>query len=414
MKFIKIEDFKIISDYRKVFFVKQFDSQLNKYVEELSKILSLQYGLKFNYIFKEEIHKLKLEKNKDINIVTVDPRIYKEFSGNSNFNCILFIVSVEENFSNLKNLSRYIFSNKINKKKNLIFKLSYFKKFLFENYPKKKILGILNNLLSFINLNIKKRYLYKKFWIPILVINDIAYRGNYIGLGKYNYVYNKNDQYLKKYQFIVDKLEDEESKEIFKITNFSKPKYIWNHYFKSLFSYPHYTEFLPKNEKSVILNLGVANGFEIPYFLTQNVSKIINVDPTGDELLHSYVKIFCELNNEKVIFNRKYLYDDKRVYLKSKEGKTSVIEIIKEYKLKSLDYIKSDIEGSEVHLLKELEIVVEKFRPILALSIYHRHPIEEQIIEIPYFLISKLKDYKFYIRHYTYNKWDTIIYCCPC
>ena len=168
-----------------------------------------------------------------------------------------------------------------------------------------------------------------------------------------------------------------------------------------------------KNEKSIILNLGVANGFEIPYFLTQNVSKIINVDPTGDELLHSYVKIFCELNNEKVIFNRKYLYDDKRVYLKSKEGKTSVIEIIKEYKLKSLDYIKSDIEGSEVHLLKELENVVEKFRPILALSIYHRHPIEDQIIEIPYFLISKLKDYKFYIRHYTYNKWDTIIYCCP-
>ena len=221
MKFIKIEDFKIISDYRKVFFVKQFDSQLNKHVEELSKILSLQYGLKSNYIFKEEIYKLKLENNKDINIVTVDPRIYKEFSGNSNFNCILFIVSVEENFSNLKNLSRYIFSNKINKKKDLIFKLSYFKKFLFENYPKKKILGILNNLLSFINLNIKKRYLYKKFWIPILVINDTAYRGNYIGLGKYNYVYNKNDQYLKKYQFIVDKLEDEESKEIFKITNFS-------------------------------------------------------------------------------------------------------------------------------------------------------------------------------------------------
>ena len=52
MKFIKIEDFKIISDYRKVF-VKQSDSQLNKYVEELSKILNLQFGLKFNFILKE-------------------------------------------------------------------------------------------------------------------------------------------------------------------------------------------------------------------------------------------------------------------------------------------------------------------------------------------------------------------------
>ena len=180
MKFIKIEDFKIISDYRKVFFVKQSDSQLNKYVEELSKILNLQFGLKFNFIFKKDIYKLKLDNNQDINIVTVDPRVYEEFSENPNLNYILFIVSVEENFSNLKNLSRYIFSNKINKKKDLIFKLSYFKKFLFENYPKKKILGILNNLLSFINLNIKKKYLYKKFWIPILVINDIAYRGNYI------------------------------------------------------------------------------------------------------------------------------------------------------------------------------------------------------------------------------------------
>ena len=94
-------------------------------------------------------------------------------------------------------------------------------------------------------------------------------------------------------------------------------------------------------------------------------------------------------------------------------GKTTVNKIINEYKLESLDYIKSDIEGFEVYLLKELEVIVKRFRPTLALSIYHRHPIEEQIIEIPYYLISKLKNYKFYIRHYTYNKWDTIIYCCP-
>ncbi len=338
---------------------------------------------------------------------------YTKLIKNNVNNVLLYIISVEENFSNLRNFYKYINSNNIEDKNKLVFKLSYFKKFLFDNYPKKKILGFLNILLSFLGLNLRKKYFYKNFWIPVIVINELAYKGNYIGLGKYNYFYTKDKKYLEKYNFIIKNLADNESKNIFQISNFGKPRFVWKHYFDNLTSYPHYTEFLPEKKNSIVLNLGVANGFEIPYFLNSNVSKLINVDPTGDKLLHSYVKIFCEQNIDKIIFNKKFLYGDDRVYIKSDEGKTTVNKLIEEYNLDRLDMIKSDIEGFEVNLLDELEQITSKFRPILALSIYHRNPIPDQIIEIPFFLITKLKNYKFYIRHYTYNKWDTIIYCCP-
>ena len=413
MKFIKLNDFEKIEKYKKNYLIKEDNIIFQNYVNELSNILNLKFDLKFDLIDYEDATELFKKKNDKINIFTISPKKYEKLIENKVDNAFLYIVSVEENFSNLNNFSKYVNSNNIKNKKKLIFKLRYFKKFLFDNYPKKKIIGFFNRLFSLVNLNIKKRYIYKSLWIPILVFNDTVYKGNYIGLGKYNYVYKKSNEYIKKYNFIIDNLEDEESKYVFKISNFAKPKFIWEYYFKNLVSYPHYTEFLPKRKNSVILNLGVASGFEIPFFLDSNISRLINVDPTGDDLLHPYVKIFCDLNKQKISFNKKFLYNDERVYLKSNAGKTTVKDIIDEYNLERLDLIKSDIEGSEVFLLKEIESIIKQFRPMLALSIYHRRPIEDQIIEIPHFLISRLKNYKYYIRHYTYNKWDTIIYCCP-
>ncbi len=413
MEILKIKDLAQLNNYNKNYIIIENDSILTEYIDDLCNVLKIKFKLKIELVTYNNLIKNLIKKNDKINIITINPIKYNQLIKNKFNNVFLYIISVEENFSNIRNLSKYISSNNIKDIKKLIFKISLFKKFLFESYPKKEILGFFNKILSFLNLNLKKKYIYKNLWIPILVINDLAYKGFYVGLGKYNYFYKKNKEYIDKYNFIISKLADEHSKHVFKISNFGKPRSVWKYYFENLISYPHYTEFMPQKKNSVILNLGVANGFEIPYFLNKNIIKLINVDPTGEKLLHPYVKIFCQLNKKKINFNKKYLYESDKIYIKSNEGKTTISELIDEYNLNRLDMIKSDIEGFEINLVNEIEHITERFRPILALSIYHRNPIKDQIVEIPFKLMSKLKDYKFFIRHYTYNKWDTLIYCCP-
>lgn len=70
-------------------------------------------------------------------------------------------------------------------------------------------------------------------------------------------------------------------------------------------------------------------------------------------------------------------------------------------------YIKMDIEGSELKALEGAKNSIMTYKPKLAISLYHK-PMD--ILEIPYYILSLADDYKFYIRHYTGNLNETILY----
>ncbi len=73
-------------------------------------------------------------------------------------------------------------------------------------------------------------------------------------------------------------------------------------------------------------------------------------------------------------------------------------------------FIKMDIEGSELHALKGAQKTIEKNRPILAICIYHS---DDDMINIPLWIIEHCHDYDFYCRHYSVNIIETVFYAIP-
>lgn len=73
----------------------------------------------------------------------------------------------------------------------------------------------------------------------------------------------------------------------------------------------------------------------------------------------------------------------------------------------NVSFIKMDIEGAELDALNGAANLICKYHPRLAISIYHK---PEDIFTIPTKIIDLAPGYKFGIRHYSTNNWETVLY----
>lgn len=187
-------------------------------------------------------------------------------------------------------------------------------------------------------------------------------------------------------------------------------------------------------EGDVVINGGVHDGFEIPVFLALvgTTGKVICVDPNGFDYLSDYVRenvaYFPNATVEKrlamwsetgtVIL---YTNDGEQVCgreakadmpgFEEREFSAATIDwLVSEERLEKVDFIKLDLEGAEPQAIAGMSRTLQSFRPQLAISIYHSI---NHFWEIPIYLMEHCINYAFFIRSYSSQMHETILYAIP-
>ena len=98
-----------------------------------------------------------------------------------------------------------------------------------------------------------------------------------------------------------------------------------------------------------------------------------------------------------------------------KKNAITIDKFVEENNIEKIDYIKMDVEGAEKNILEGAIKTIKKFKPSLAIAIYHGGKLfMEDFYDIPIFIKNIInEDYEYYIR--TFSPWggETILFCKP-
>jgi FkbM family methyltransferase len=85
----------------------------------------------------------------------------------------------------------------------------------------------------------------------------------------------------------------------------------------------------------------------------------------------------------------------------------SIDDFVHKKKLLKVDFIKMDIEGAEPKALEGAIETIKKFRPKLAIAIYHSM---DDLTNIPMWISNLNLGYKIYLGHYTIHAEETVLF----
>jgi len=86
---------------------------------------------------------------------------------------------------------------------------------------------------------------------------------------------------------------------------------------------------------------------------------------------------------------------------------TSLDDYVAQKNVQHVDYIKMDIEGSEVNALYGCSMVIRDFKPRLAISTYHK---PDDLWKIPEIIKNLNPEYKIYFGHHSPINWESVYY----
>lgn len=263
-------------------------------------------------------------------------------------------------------------------------------------------------------------------------------------LGK---LWQKDSGYLRTHQLFFDPahvnrnfykverirkaLSNQVSKDAFTRFVYADPFDHFEYVIGNLLNKIQYFDYLRMPAGGVAINCGVDNGWELPFFLSTMgaTGHIYNIDPTGDEKLSEYSKAFCShaLCKTMMSFHKLAVWDQNKMLefhgygvsengslvgreVKSLVDAVTIDRFCEQHNLETVDIIKMDLEGAEPRALEGMSEAISRFRPQIAVCVYHT---KEQNLDIPYQLVSSLRGYNFYFDTYFVDTGETVFYCIP-
>ena len=85
----------------------------------------------------------------------------------------------------------------------------------------------------------------------------------------------------------------------------------------------------------------------------------------------------------------------------------NIDDLVSREKLSQVNFIKMDIEGAELDSLKGAEQTIRKYKPRLAVTLYHHL---RDFVTIPKYLNDLNLGYKFYMDHFSINQEETVLF----
>ncbi len=223
------------------------------------------------------------------------------------------------------------------------------------------------------------------------------------------------------YRETFNLLEDEKSKEIFiKIINFKiSYDYGFMEGFINDFEGQYFDkDIVPDIDNIKFLDGGGYVGDTLPNIIKNypNFQKIYLVEPN-----HLHIKIakrdFGDIDNIEFIecglSNRVVNSSDTMALASSNcnhNFEATSFNTIDNIINSKIDFIKLDIEGAEEDAIEGAKETILKYKPILAICIYHK---AEDWYRVPQKVLSIDSGYKIYLRHYMEGIFETVLYFIP-
>lgn len=102
-----------------------------------------------------------------------------------------------------------------------------------------------------------------------------------------------------------------------------------------------------------------------------------------------------------------YLTKNKPTQVSEEYTTLSIDDFVEQNNIEKIDFIKLDIEGSELETLKGATKTLKKHKPELAICVYHK---KSDLWDIPKFLKDVLPEYELYLDHFTIMAWETVLF----
>ncbi|MEN8303127.1 MAG: FkbM family methyltransferase [Campylobacterota bacterium] len=227
---------------------------------------------------------------------------------------------------------------------------------------------------------------------------------------------------FKLYNSLYSSLADEKSKEVFeKIINF---KISFDYKFMEGFTNNHEGQYFDKELIPDIKEISFLDGGGYVGDTATEViknypdfRKIYLIEPIPENIriakrelghLDRIEFLTCGVSNAKETL---YFNEEKSFSTIYGKGTQSVeVDTIDNIVKEKVDFIKLDIEGAEQDAIDGVKGTIKRYRPILAICVYHK---AEDWYKVPQKVLEIESDYDVYLRHYMEGIFETVMYFIP-